>query len=83
MEHPDIVAAMRFGYPAIEYLDYERSYNSVNHPVVGNHPIEDIYGAEIKSGDVYLVDESGRAVLNEHIRDYLTDVLGVVFYEAK
>ena len=43
----------------------------------------DIFGSEIRANDNYFMDANGQAVLLENMRDYLTDVVGVVFYEAK
>ncbi|WP_342538491.1 hypothetical protein MKY15_20825 [Sporosarcina sp. FSL K6-1540] len=83
MDHPDILSAMQFGYPTNDYLEHERDYNSVNHPVIDGHPNEDIFGSEIKNTSSYFMDEKGQAVHVENIRDYLTEVVGVVFYEAK
>lgn len=81
MEHPAIQQAMRTGYPEIDYLEHEH-YRKANYNA-SDHPVEDHYGAEIQQGDVYLITDSGQVVLQDHIRDFLTDEHGAVFYKAK
>ncbi|GKV54269.1 hypothetical protein NCCP2222_02160 [Sporosarcina sp. NCCP-2222] len=81
MDHPDILTAMATGYPHIDYLDYER-YRDTNFPIT-NHPVEDYFGSEILKGDKYITTDSGHVVLEDNIRDYLQEVVGAVFYEAK
>lgn len=83
MEHPAIQQAMQTGYPTIEQMDYERNFSRENFRVVSGNPIEDIFGSEIGLGDSYFIDEDKKVVHLENLRDYLTDVIGVVFYEAK
>ena len=81
MEHPDIQITMLTGYPTRSYQQYEE-YRDINFLAEG-HPVEDMYGSEIRQGDSYFVDEQGRVVLLENQRDYLQEVASVVFYEAK
>lgn len=83
MDHPNILNTMQFGYPTNDYLEQELNYNSANHPVIDGHPNEDIFGSEIRNASSYFIDEKGQAVHIENTRDYLTEVIGVVFYEAK
>lgn len=83
MMHPEIEQAMQTGYPTIEYMDYERNFSRENFRVLEGKPIEDMYGSPIESGDAYFIDEDKQVVHVENLRDYLTDVIGVVFYEAK
>lgn len=42
-----------------------------------DHPIEDMYGSEIKNGDTWFRDSAGRVVLFENAEDYLIEVGGV------
>lgn len=83
MDHPDILTAMQIGYPSIDYIEHEQNYSKTHYPVIDGHPIEDIFGSEIHSSDKYFMDANGQAVLLENTRDYLTEIVGVVFYEAK
>lgn len=84
MEHPMITETIRTGYPDQSYLTYEdRQWSAIDHSIVADHPIEDMYGDEIRTGDKYFIDDAGRVVLQENVRDYLMDQCGVVFYEAK
>lgn len=82
MDHPDILSTMQFGYPTNDHLEHERNFNQVHYPVIEGHPVEDIFGSEIRASDKYFMDANGQAVLLENMRDYLTEVAGVVFYEA-
>ncbi|GKV56006.1 hypothetical protein NCCP2222_19530 [Sporosarcina sp. NCCP-2222] len=81
MDHPEVLAAIKTGYPHIDYLDRER-YQDTHYPVA-NHPVEDMYGCEIRQGDKYFTDPQGKVVLMDNLQDYLQDEVGVVFYEAK
>src|SRR5690606_12083447 len=51
--------------------------------IVADHPIEDMYGDEIRTGDKYFIDDAGRVVLQDNVSDYLMDQCGVVFYETE
>lgn len=79
--HPAIEQTMRTGYPEIDYLDHER-FRNVDYRAE-DHPVEDYFGAEIQAGDKYITTDSGHVVLEVHLRDYLQETLGAVFYEAK
>lgn len=81
MEHPEILMTMRTGYPEIDYLDHER-FRDANYQVE-DHPVEDMFGGEIKQGDQYFTDSNGKVVLLENYRDYLQEEAGAVFYKAK
>ncbi|MDW0113809.1 hypothetical protein QT711_11480 [Sporosarcina saromensis] len=81
MNHPAIEMAMKTGYPEIDYLDHER-FRNANYRTE-EHPIEDMFGSEILTGDKYFIDASGKVVLFENYRDYLQEEAGAVFYEAK
>lgn len=83
MMHPDIERTMRTGYPTIDHNNYERNFNRDNFRVLSGKPVEDMYGSAIGSGDSYFIDEDKQVVHMENLRDYLSDVIGVVFYEAK
>lgn len=51
---------------------------------VSDHPIEDIFGSEIQTGDTWFKDPAGRVVLFENAENYLVDVAGVeIFREIK
>lgn len=81
MMHPAIEQTMRTGYPEIDYLEHER-FRGANFKAE-DHPVEDYFGAEIMKGDKYITTDSGHVVLEDNIRDYLQEVAGAVFYEAK
>jgi len=81
MDHPAIEMAMLTGYPEIDYMDHERFRNA--NFQVQDHPVEDYFGAEIQAGDKYFTTDNGHVVLEINLRDYLQEVLGAVFYEAK
>lgn len=81
MDHPEILVTMRTGYPEIDYLDHER-FRKADYSV-SNHPIEDMFGSEIRQGDQYFTDSDGNVVLMENYRDYLQEEAGAVFYKAK
>lgn len=84
MNHPVVERTMVTGYPDPSYLTYEdRQWSAIDHGVVADHPIEDMYGDEIQAGDKYFIDDAGRVVLQENFRDYLIDQCGAVFYETK
>ena len=81
IEHPFISMARMTGYPEIDYMDHER-FRKANYRAE-DHPVEDMFGSEIRQGDKYFIDENRNAVLMENIRDYVQEVMGAVFYEAK
>lgn len=81
MDHPTIVQTLRTGYPEVDYLDHER-FRNANYRVE-NHPVEDMFGSEIRKGDHYFTDSNGNVVLFENYRDYLQEEAGAVFYKAK
>lgn len=54
-----------------------------NHFVVEGHPEKDMFGTPLIEGDMYLIDEQGRVVFQQNVREYLIEVHGVVFYEVK
>ncbi len=84
MDHPTVSQIMTTGYPSQTYLTYEdRQWSAIDHAVVADHPIEDMYGDEVRTGDKYFIDDAGRIVLQENFRDYLIDQCGAVFYETK
>ncbi|SIT91525.1 YqaI family protein [Edaphobacillus lindanitolerans] len=84
MNHPDVEHTMLTGYPDRSHLTYEdRQWSAVDHSVIADHPVEDYFGDEIQTGDKYFTDEAGRIVLQDNIRDYLTELAGAVFYKAK
>ena len=49
---------------------------------VSDHPIEDVFGSEIRTGDKWFEDGAGRVVLEDNAEDYLIEVTGVQFYRA-
>ena len=73
MEHPDITHAMLTGYPSSRHIDQENSHGQA---------LEDIYGNSIGEGDTYFIDEEKNIVHVENMKDYLTDHIGVLFYEG-
>lgn len=79
MHHPDIDHAMLTGYPAIDqrFVEEETSIEIQN-----DHPIEDMFGSEIQTGDTWFEDKAGRVVLEENMEDYLVEVVGVEFFKA-
>lgn len=79
--HPAIEQAMQTGYPTSDYSAHER--DRIHYPAIEGHPIEDIFGSEIRADDNYFMDANGQAVLLDNMQDYLSEVVGVVFYEAK
>lgn len=82
MEHPEVAQVMKTGYPAADYARYE-VYAEMEHGIVGGHPEEDLFGQAITQNSVYIIDEKRNVVHVDNIRDYLTEIIGVVFYEAK
>ncbi|PSL42161.1 YqaI-like protein [Planomicrobium soli] len=81
MQHPDIERAMRTGYP-FQDISFAGSEPVVFEPEI-DHPIEDMFGSEIQSGDTWFEDKQGRIVLEENIEDYLLEVVGGEFFKAK
>lgn len=79
MNHPDIDYAMLTGYPAMNqrYVEEETSIEIQN-----DHPIEDMFGSEIQTGDTWFEDKAGRIVLEENMEDYLVEVVGAEFFKA-
>ncbi|WP_240612026.1 YqaI family protein [Planococcus halotolerans] len=53
---------------------------SLKHVV--DHPIEDHFGSEIRTGDKWFQDGAGRVVLENNIEDYLIEVARVEFCRA-
>lgn len=49
---------------------------------VDDHPVEDVFGSEIRTGDKWFEDGAGRVVLEENAEDYLIEVAKVQFYRA-
>ncbi|RAZ73646.1 hypothetical protein DP120_16850 [Planococcus halotolerans] len=49
---------------------------------VVDHPIEDHFGSEIRTGDKWFQDGAGRVVLENNIEDYLIEVARVEFCRA-
>lgn len=49
---------------------------------VDDHPIEDVFGSEIRTGDKWFEDGAGRVVLEDNAEDYLIEVTGVQFFRA-
>lgn len=49
---------------------------------VSDHPIEDIFGSEIRTGDKWFQDGAGRVVLEDNVEDYLIEVANVEFCRA-
>lgn len=45
-----------------------------------DHPIEDIFGSEIQTGDKWFQDSAGRIVLEDNAEDYLIEVAKVEFF---
>lgn len=80
MMHPAIEQVMQTGYPTSDYLTHERK--EIHYPAVEGHPNKDIFGSVILADDNYFMDANGQAVLLDNMRDYLTEIVGVVFYEA-
>lgn len=70
MNHPTIERTLRTGYPEREET------------VVIDHPVEDMYGYEIKAGDTYFTDRNGRNVLETNMEDYLIEEVDVKFHTA-
>lgn len=84
MDHPTVSQIMTTGYPDKAYITYEdRQWSQESYPVIADHPVEDYFGDEIQAGDMYFIDDAGRVVLQDNIRDYLMDQCGAVFYETK
>lgn len=79
--HPAIERTMLTGYPEIDYMEHER-FRNANYKVE-DHPVEDYFGAEITKGDKYIMTDDGHVVLEAHIRDFIQETLGAVYYEAK
>ncbi|WP_084245182.1 YqaI family protein [Planomicrobium okeanokoites] len=79
MNHPDIDHAILTGYPAMDqrFIEEETSIEIQN-----DHPIEDMFGSEIQTGDTWFEDKAGRIVLEENMEDYLVEVVGVEFFKA-
>lgn len=50
--------------------------------LVEDHPIEDAFGSEIQSGDIWFEDPAGRVVLEDNTDDYLVEVAGVNFFRT-
>lgn len=47
-----------------------------------DHPIEDMFGSEIQTGDKWFQDNAGRIVLEDNMDDYLIEVGKVNFFRA-
>lgn len=47
-----------------------------------DHPVEDMFGSEIQTGDKWFQDNAGRIVLEDNMDDYLIEVGGVNFFRA-
>lgn len=45
-----------------------------------DHPVEDMFGSEIQTGDTWFKDSAGRIVLFENVEGYLLEVGGVEFF---
>ncbi|MES1038987.1 YqaI family protein [Peribacillus simplex] len=70
VEHPDIVQALKTGYP-----------NLVAQP---EHAGTDYFGNEILIGDSIIIDhKNGETILEESLEDYLIEVLGFQFTNAE
>lgn len=48
-----------------------------------DHPIEDMFGSEIQTGDKWFQDSAGRIVLEDNMDDYLIEVGGVEFFRSQ
>ena len=49
---------------------------------VEDHPTEDVFGSEIRTGDKWFEDGAGRVVLEDNAEYYLIEVSGVQFFRA-
>lgn len=47
-----------------------------------DHPVEDLFGSEIQTGDKWFQDGAGRVVLEDNTEDYLIEVAQVKFFKA-
>ena len=79
MNHPDVERCMLTGYP-VEDARFESSEISIE--VENDHPIEDHFGSEIQTGDIWFEDKVGRVVLQDNMEDYLIEVVGAEFFKA-
>lgn len=60
----------------------EKSEWEINHHYVGDYPVEDACGTEIKSGDQFFEHE-GFVVLVDNLEDFFLEVLGLKPLTAK
>lgn len=69
-----------------EWLEKEiasqESVENVFLKLVIDHPIEDHFGSEIRTGDKWFQDGAGRVVLEDNVEDYLIEVAQVEFCRA-
>lgn len=49
---------------------------------IEDHPVEDVFGSEIRTGDKWFEDGAGRVVLEDNAEDYPIEVTGVQFFRA-
>lgn len=47
-----------------------------------DHPIEDMFGSEICTGDKWFEDAAGRVILNENVEQYLQEVGNAKCYRS-
>lgn len=50
--------------------------------LVADHPVEDHFGSEIRTGDKWFQDRAGRVVLEDNVENYLIEVGNVEFCRA-
>lgn len=73
MEHPDVTHVMRTGYATKRHVDWECNHGQA---------LEDMYGNSIEEGDSYFIDEERNIVHVENMKEYLSQFIGVLFYEG-
>lgn len=64
-----------------EIADQEQVENA-SLKLVLDHPIEDHFGSEIRTGDKWFQDGAGRVVLEDNMEDYMIEVARVQFCRA-
>jgi hypothetical protein len=71
MDHPIIQQIERTGFP--EYMQQREA----------DHPVEDVFGDEIMSNDIYFVMKDGSIVLEQNLGEYAIEYMNAIEKQAE
>lgn len=80
IEDPRIAFTNATGYSTIEEVKRDIA-NEIQH--VEDHPIEDMFGTEIRPGDGYFILADGQVVDAVNVEDYLIEIVKAQAFIAK